>query len=72
MPAANQKAPWQQAMPSALAEMFRQPEEQDLANEVAELRKEINLLRQELAPVPSMIITGRAVLDELKRLRIGA
>lgn len=71
MPSVNQKQPWQAAMPRALAEMFGQHEEQDLASEVAELRKEINLLRQELAPVPSMIITGRAVLDELKRLRIG-
>lgn len=48
--------------------MFRPPADLDLANEVAALRQEIALLRAELAPVPSLIITGRQALDEFKRL----
>ena len=42
--------------------------EAQLAHEVAELRREIQALRQDLAPVPSLILTGRAALDEFKRL----
>ena len=42
--------------------------EPDLAHEVSELRKEIAALRAELAPVPSLIVTGRQVLDEFKRM----
>lgn len=42
--------------------------EPNLAHEVAELRKEIAALRAELAPVPSLIVTGRQALDEFKRL----
>ena len=41
----------------------------DLVNEVSKLRSEIAALREELRPVPSMIATGREVLDEFKRLR---
>lgn len=46
--------------------------EAQLAHEVAELRREIQALRQELAPVPGLILTGRAALDEFKRLTRGA
>lgn len=42
--------------------------EPNLAHEIAELRKEIAALRAELAPVPSLIVTGRQALDEFKRL----
>lgn len=42
--------------------------EHQLAHEVAELRREIQALRQDLAPVPGLIVTGRAALDEFKRL----
>ncbi len=40
----------------------------NLANEIAELRLEIAALRAELAPVPSLIVTGRQALDEFKKL----
>lgn len=39
-----------------------------LAQEIAALRGEIRELRQELAPVPSLIVTGRQALDEFQRL----
>lgn len=69
MPTPVQQAPWQQAMPSELMRKLReQGEPPDLAHEVAELRKEIAALRAELTPVPSLIATGRQVLDEFKRL----
>ncbi len=67
MPTPGQQAPWQQAMPDALRKMW-ESNEPDLAHEVAELRKEIAALRAELAPVPSLIVTGRQALDEFKRL----
>lgn len=75
MPAPGQQAPWQQAMPKALFDLFDQTAADaingkpgNLAYEVAELRKEIAALRAELAPVPSLIVTGRQALDEFKRL----
>ena len=39
-----------------------------LAQEIAELRQEIATLRAALAPVPSLIVTGRKALDEFKKL----
>lgn len=39
-----------------------------LIHEISELRKEIAQLRAELAPVPSLIITGENVLNEFNRL----
>ena len=48
------------------------PNESQLAQEVAELRREIRALRQDLAPVSGLILTGRAALDEFKRLTQGA
>jgi len=44
------------------------PAESHLAQEIAELRREIQALRHDLAPVSSHIITGRAAMDEFKRL----
>ena len=55
-----------QMMRRALGEPLQQI---DLVNEVSMLRSEIAALREELRPVPSMIATGREVLDEFKRLR---
>lgn len=40
----------------------------ELAHQVAELRREIQALRQDLASGPGLILTGRAALDEFKRL----
>ena len=56
--------------PFDIDEMFRRmPETKDsLASEIAKLRDEIAALRAELAPVPSLIVTGRQALDEFKRL----
>lgn len=42
--------------------------ESDLIYEISELRKEIAQLRADLVPVPSLIVTGKSVLDEFKRL----
>lgn len=67
MPTPDQKAPWQQAMPNALKKIFEQ-NEPDLVKEIVGLRKEIAALRSELKPVPSLILTGRQVLDEFKKL----
>lgn len=70
MPAQDYKPPQTNPMPDGIAEFLRrQPVTADaLAYEVAELRKEIAALRAELAPVPSLILTGREALDEFKRL----
>ncbi len=69
MPTPDYK-PEENAMPNAVLNAFmRKPTDNDaLAYEVAELRKEIYALRAELAPVPSLILTGRQALDEFKRL----
>jgi predicted metal-dependent hydrolase len=55
-----------------MEQITRPTSESALAHEVAELRREIQALRQDLAPVPSLILTGRAALDEFKRLTQGA
>lgn len=70
MPTPDYKPPQTNQMPDGIAEFFRrQPETNDaLAYEVAELRREIAALRAELAPVPSLILTGREALDAFKRL----
>jgi len=44
------------------------PESAVLA-ELQALREDIKALRADLQPVPSLIFTGREVLDEFKRLR---
>ena len=55
-----------------LEQMFKTPiNENLLAYEVAELRREIAALRQDLLPVPGLILTGRQALDEFKRLSQG-
>ena len=59
MPTPGQQAP-QRAMGDAVANLFGQRNEHDLAYEIAELRKEIAELRAELMPVPSLILTGCA------------
>lgn len=71
MPAPDQKHENQRghAMAKDIMERLMSPTpESQLAHEVAELRREIQALRHELAPVPGLILTGRAALDEFKRL----
>lgn len=48
------------------------PKPRDLADEVASLREEIAALRSELAPARSVILTGEAVVHELRGLRLEA
>jgi len=76
MPAPDQKHDIPQHQMRKVRELMEQitcpPTENALADEVAELRREIQALRQELAPVPGLILTGRAALDEFKRLTHGA
>ncbi len=40
-----------------------------LASEIALLRAEIAALRQEFAPMPSLIVTGKAALDAFKQIQ---
>lgn len=68
MPAPDTKQHYSPNDQRRIASMFKQPIEPDLVAQVAALREEIALLRAELAPVPSLIITGRQALDEFKRL----
>ena len=69
MPAPGQMAPHSDvASFSMMLAGMSENREPNLAHEVAELRKEIAALRAELAPVPSLIMTGRQALDEFKRL----
>lgn len=69
MPAPGQMAPHRNnAHFAKMLEAMQSKDEPNLAHEVAELRKEIAALRAELAPVPSLIVTGRQALDEFKRL----
>ena len=70
MPAPGQMAPHRDNAHFAkmLEALNDKSGESNLAHEVAELRKEIAALRAELAPVPSLIVTGRQALDEFKRL----
>lgn len=71
MPAPGQMAPhMDNAHFAKMLEALNDKSEPNLAHEVAELRKEIAALRAELAPVPSLIVTGRQALDEFKRLQI--
>lgn len=57
------------AMPSSMLDApYKKLDDSDLAREIAELREEIMKLRAELAPVPSLIVTGQQALDEFKRL----
>lgn len=68
MPAPGQMAPHRDNAHFAKMLEAMQSNEPNLAHEVAELRKEIAALRAELAPVPSLIVTGRQALDEFRRL----
>lgn len=70
MPVQDQKTPHAQ-ISEIMRKMFEQPINNDLAHEISELRREIAELRADLAPVPSLILTGRAALDEFKKLSIG-
>jgi hypothetical protein len=75
MPAPDQKPDNQRSAPMAneiIQRLMNPSPESQLAHEVAELRREIQALRQDLAPVPGLILTGRAALDEFKRLTQGA
>jgi hypothetical protein len=42
----------------------------ELALQVAALREEIAELRAELSPVPSLILTGREVVEQFKKLNL--
>lgn len=57
----------QNQMPDFAALLKPQPAD-ELAAEVAALRREVAALHEALIPVPSLIQTGRDVLDEFKRL----
>lgn len=61
----------QQVNPSfaSMMEAFKAPATAGLEADIAALRDEIRQLREDLAPVPSLILTGRQVLDEFKRLK---
>lgn len=69
MPTPDQPNPTPKPWPD-FADWFKgQPETAAaLAGEIAKLRDEIAALRADLAPVPSLIVTGRQALDEFKRL----
>lgn len=43
----------------------------DLLIEISQLRKEIAKLREDLVPVPSLIVIGRQAIDEFERLSKG-
>jgi hypothetical protein len=43
----------------------------NITHEISQLRNEIAALRAELAPVPSLILTGRKIIDEFERLQKG-
>ncbi len=71
MPAPNHKhenARIRPLMADIMERLTAPTPEAQLAHEVTELRREIQAFRQELAPVPGLILTGRAALDEFKRL----
>ena len=53
------------------ANYFSTPKEPDLAHEIEELRREIISLREELKQVPSLILTGKEVLEEFQRIVSG-
>lgn len=59
--------PRQAAILETLTENTLKP---DLLSEVKALRQEIKMLRDELIPVPSLILTGQSVLEEFKQLRM--
>ena len=72
MPALEQwGSNWQSQIGFNFNKFFEKSDELSLAHEVAQLRKEIATLRAELAPVPSLIVTGRQALGEFKRLMKG-
>lgn len=78
MPLPNQQQSWADinrlfANPDIPKDMFGPQDmfgstKENLAHEIAELRLEIAALRAELAPFPSLIITGKQALDEFKKL----
>ena len=69
MPAPNQTNPHQKPWPDFNDWFKDQPETAAaLSGEISKLRDEIAALRAELAPVPSLIVTGRQAIDEFKRL----
>jgi prefoldin subunit 5 len=54
----------------SLPQFLQEAQQSDaLAGEVAALRREIAALRAELSPIPALILTGRNVIDEFKRLQ---
>ena len=69
MPAPEQK-PQNNPAFLAMLESMQPDQPMGLQAEVAALRAEIRELREDLAPVPSLILTGRQVLDEFKRLQV--
>lgn len=67
MPAPDQK-PQDNPAFSAFLDRMQPAKAEQLEASIAALREEIRQLRDDLAPVPSLILTGRQVLDEFKRL----
>lgn len=67
MPSPDQKS---QQGSDLIQQLFgvQHSETAQLAYQVSELRRDIQELRRELAPVPGLIVTGRQALDEFKRL----
>lgn len=68
MPSPDEKQAHSQQQSDIFKALRGDQNDSQLAHEVAELRREIQALRQELAPVPGLIVTGRQALDEFKRL----
>lgn len=69
MPLQNQQQSWDRHVhiPDIPQDIFGNGNA-NLAQEISELRLEIAALRAELAPVPSLIVTGRQAIDEFKKL----
>lgn len=55
-----------------LDSFFPKPQPNAVMQELAELRREIVALREAIAPQSSVILTGKAVTEEWKRLAGGA
>lgn len=71
MPARDYLAPDETGIPASLHELLnpqRRAPNEKLCELIEELQHEIRELRAVLQPVPSMILTGRQVIEEFKRI----